>query len=256
MVIERLARLGYASIGIVYMLVGGFAVAAGLHRRGTTGSQKDAFALILRQPFGRVALTVVALGVIGYALWRYVSSVTDTEHRGSDPKGLAIRAGSFFRGIGYSFIAFEVIKMIKRGSGGSGGDQQARHWTGRVMDAPFGKWLVLLAGLSFITYGAYQLYAAWDSKLSKRLSLGRIDGRVREKVVAVSRFGIGARGVVLFIIGGSLVRAALRHSPGAARGTSGALAQLPDPMLVVAGFGLAAYGVYALVNARYRRIEA
>jgi hypothetical protein len=70
MVIERLARLGYASIGIVYMLVGGFAVAAGLHRRGTTGSQKDAFALILRQPFGRVALTVVALGVIGYALWR------------------------------------------------------------------------------------------------------------------------------------------------------------------------------------------
>jgi hypothetical protein len=109
-------------------------------------------------------------------------------------------------------------------------------------------------GLGIVAYGAYQLYAAWDAKLSKRLSLGEIDGRVRRKVVAVSRFGIGARGLVFFVIGGSLVVAAVKHNPDAARGTSGALASLPDPVLVVVGIGLAAYGVYALVNARYRRI--
>jgi hypothetical protein len=259
MVIERLARLGYASIGIVYMLVGAFAVAAGLDRRGSTGSQKDAFALILRQPFGRVALLVVAAGLVGYALWRFVSSLTDTEHRGNDPKGLAVRAGSFFRGIGYSAIAVQVVMMIANGRSadrGGSGEAQAKHWTARVMDAPFGRGIVAVAGLSFVAYGAYQLYAAWDSKLSKRLSLGRIDGRVRDKVVQVSRFGIGARGIVLFVIGGSLVLAAFRHNPGAAHGTSGALAELPDPMLVAVGFGLAAYGVYALVNAKYRRIEA
>jgi uncharacterized protein DUF1206 len=74
--------------------------------------------------------------------------------------------------------------------------------------------------------------------------------------VAISRFGIGSRGIVFFIVGGSLVLAALRHNPEAAHGTSGALQELPDPMLVVVVLGLAAYGVYALVNAKYRRIEA
>jgi hypothetical protein len=256
MFIERMARVGYASIGVVYMLVGGLTVAAALGKRARSGSHEDAFALILRQPFGKAALTLVAAGMIGYVLWRFISAVTDSEDRGDDAKGLAVRAGSFFRGLAYAAVAVEVIRMLLRGGGSSGGgsEQQAEHWTARLMDAPFGRWLVALAGLGIVGYGAYQLYKAWDSKLSKRIRLGEIDGRVRQKVIGISRFGIGARGVVFFIVGGSLVLAALRHDPQAAHGTTGALGELPQPMLLVVGFGLAAYGVYALVNAKYRRM--
>jgi hypothetical protein len=254
--IERLARLGYASIGIVYMIVGGFAVRAGAGRRGSTGGQQDAFAFILQQPFGRVLLGVIAAGLIGYVLWRFVSAVTDSEHRGDDTKGLGIRAAGIFRGLVYSGMALEVVRMIARDSRGPGGsEQQAAHWTARLMQQPYGRWLVALAGLGIVSYGAYQLYAAWDAKLSKRISLGEMDARVRGKVIAISRFGIGARGIVFVMIGGSLVLAALRHNAAAAQGTAGALRELPPPLLILAGFGLAAYGVYALVNAKYRRIS-
>jgi hypothetical protein len=257
LMIERLARLGYGAIGIVYIIVGGFAVAAGFDKRGATGGQKDAFALILHQPFGRVMLAIVVVGLIGYVLWRFVSAITDSEHRGSDAKGLAIRAASIFRGAVYAGIAYEVMRMVaKNGDSGGGGEQQAEHWTARLMQQPFGRWLVALAGLGVVMYGGYQLYAAWDAKLSKRISLGDMDASVRPKVIAISRFGIGARGIVFFIIGASLVLAALHHNPTAAHGTTGALQTLPDPLLVVVGVGLAAYGVYALVNARYRRIKA
>lgn len=253
--IERLARLGYASIGIVYMIVGGLAAAAGLGKGGSTGGQKSALLVILRQPFGRIALGVIALGLVGYTLWRLVSAATDSEHRGSDAKGLALRAASAGRGLIYGAITIEVVRlMLNRGGGGSSGDREAKHWAARLMEQPLGPWLVGAAGLGIVAYGAYQLYAAWDAKLSKRLSLGEMDDRVRRKVVAVSRFGIGARGLVFFVIGGSVVVAAVKHNPGAVRGTSGALASLPDPVLAVVGVGLAAYGVYALVNARYRRI--
>ncbi len=254
--IERLARLGYASVGVVYMIVGGFAVAAGAGRRCASGGHADALALIGDQPFGRVLLAAIAAGLIGYVLWRFVSAFTDSEHRGSDAKGFGVRIASFFRGLVYAVIAVEVMRMIAGdGGGGSGGEQEAQHWTGRLMQQPFGRWLVAAAGIGVVAYGAYQLYAAWDAKLSKRISLGEIDSRVRGKVIAISRFGIGARGVVFFVIGGSLVLAALRHNPEAAHATTGALQVLPHPLLVLVGFGLAAYGVYALVNAKYRRIR-
>jgi hypothetical protein len=180
----------------------------------------------------------------------------DDEHRGSDAKGIAIRLGSFGRGLIYAVFAVEAARIAMRwGGGGEGGEQQAQHWTGRLMNAPFGRWLVAAVGLGVVAYGAYQLYAAWDSKLSKRIRLGEIDGRVRRKVIGISRFGIGARGIVFFIIGGSLVLAAVKHNPGAAHSATGALQELPQPMLVVVGFGLVAYGVYALVNARYRKMS-
>ncbi|HEX8617732.1 MAG TPA: DUF1206 domain-containing protein [Thermoanaerobaculia bacterium] len=256
MIIERLARLGYASIGIVYMIVGGFAVAAGLGQRGRAGSQSDAFAFILEQPFGRAVLIAIALGLCGYVLWRFTSAVADDEHRGNDAKGLGIRVASFGRGLIYAALAVEAARMSMRrgGGGGQGGEQQTQHWTARLMDAPFGRWLLALAGLGVIGYGAFQLYLAWDSKLSKRIRLGEIDGRVRRKVIAISRFGIGARGVVFVVIGGSLLLAAVKHNPGAAHSTTGALQELPLPMLIVVGFGLASYGVYAMVNARYRKM--
>lgn len=254
MIIERLARLGYASIGIVYMIVGGFAVAAGLGKRGRAGSQSDAFALILHQPFGRVLLIAIAVALFGYVLWRFTSAFMDDEHRGNDAKGISLRLASFGRGVIYAAIAVEVIRVAMHRSSGQSGDQKAQHWTARLMDAPFGPWLVAAAGLGVVGYGAYQLYAAWDAKLSKRIRLGEIDGRVRRKVIGISRFGIGARGLVFIVIGGSLVIAALKHNPGAAHSTTGALQILPPPMLVVVGFGLAAYGVYALVNARYRKM--
>jgi hypothetical protein len=244
-VIERLARLGYASIGIVYMLVGAFAFFRQRHR---VGGQESAFAFIAHQPFGRIAVVVMTLGLAGYAFWRILSAITDSERRGNDAKGLALRAGSFFRGLAYAWIAVELVR------GGKSHGDKARHWTATVMDKPFGVWLVALAGLGILAYGVYQLYAAWDAKLSKRIRLGAMDARVRTKVVAISRFGIGARGAVFLIVGFSLVRAAWHHTAAAVHGTSGALRVLPDVVLIPVGAGLIAYGIYALVNARYRRI--
>ena len=259
--IERLARLGYVSIGAVYIIIGLLAATAALGRGGSTRGHEGAFAFIRHQPFGHFLLAVVALGLAGYAIWRLVAGIADTDTRGDDAKGLGIRAASIVRGLFYAVIAIEVVRMIAHRSGGDGGnDANAKHWTARLIDEPFGRWVIGAAGLAFIGGAVYQMYRAWESKLSKRLRLEHIDPPLRRKIVAVSRFGIGARAIVFFFIGGSLVLAAVQHEVGEAHGTSGALQQIAEPfggaLLVLVGIGLAAYGIYALVNARYRSIRA
>lgn len=256
--IERLARLGYAAVGVVYAVVGILSIAAAFGKRGQTGDRHDAFQTILEQPFGKVLLGIVALGLVGYALWRYVAGINDSERRGSDAKGWAMRLGSIARGVMYTVVAVEVIRMVI-GSGGGRNHQTAQQGTATVMDKPFGRWLLAAAGLGVIAYGLWQVVNAWKAKLSKQLRLGPMQESMRRKIIGVSRFGIGARGVVFCVIGASLLFAAIRHNPNEARGTSGALQQLAEPaggmLLAVIGLGLVAYGIYGFINARYRMIH-
>lgn len=259
--LERTARLGYASKGVVYSLIGLLTAAAATGIGGQTADRHDALKFILRQPFGRFLLIIIAVGLMGYAVWRILSGFFDSESRGRSIKGWALRAGSILRGLFYAAVAMEVLRISSRETKGKGSDAQARYWVAEGMDQPFGRWLVGMAGLFIIGYGLYQLSSAIRSKLSKKLRLGTLSPGIRGKVVAVSRFGLGSRGLVFAIIGLSILNAAIRHNPNAARGTTGALKQLAEQpfggvLLGIIGIGLAAYGVYAFINARYRIIQA
>jgi hypothetical protein len=260
--VEGLARLGYVSKGAVYLILGLLAAEAGMGKGGATADRRDTIGVILHMPFGRALLLVMAAGLLGYALWRVSSGLFDSERRGHDAKGSIIRIGSMMRGLFYGAFAFEVLRVVlHRGNGGSGSDAAARHWTQRLMDKPTGRWGVAIAGLTIIGYGLYQLGRAWSGKLGKQLDLRRAGASARRWMSGISRFGMAARGIVFGVIGVSLIRAALRHNPAAARGTSGALRQIASQpfggwLLAITGLGLAAYGIYGFINARYRRIDA
>jgi Domain of Unknown Function (DUF1206) len=81
-----LARSGYAARGVVYLIVGGLAVVAALGGGRTTDS-KGALRTTLQQPFGEALLALVALGLVGYAIWRLVQATTDPDGHGTDVKG-------------------------------------------------------------------------------------------------------------------------------------------------------------------------
>ncbi len=84
--IAWLARSGYAARGVVYLIVGGLAVLAALGRGQTTDSE-GALLTILQQPFGTVLLGLVALGLVGYAIWRLVQALMDTDRPRHRPQG-------------------------------------------------------------------------------------------------------------------------------------------------------------------------
>lgn len=260
--VEGLARAGYAAKGIVYVLVGVLTATAAFYRGGGVADRSTAFSFVLDQPFGKPLLALIAIGLVGYAIWKLGSAIADWEQKGNEPKGLAARSFSALVGLIYAGIALEVVRILMSGGSGSGGsDTKTQHWAARALEAPLGRWLVAIAGVAIVGYGIQQLTAAWKAKLSERLRLGSLSPSTRKKIVAISRFGIAARGVVFAIVGVSLVSAALSRRAGDARGTAGAMRSISeqpfgDALLIVVAIGVAAYGVYALINARYRLIRA
>jgi hypothetical protein len=261
-VIEFLARAGYAAKGVVYCIVGGLAILAAFGRSGgqTTGS-RGAIHALLDKPAGVVLVSLLAVGLAGYAMWCFIQASLDPDHKGSDAKGIAIRIGYFAKAVVHAGLVVAAIGMVTgRNSGEGGGESNIDRWTGRLMSLPAGIWLAGIAGACVVGYGVFQLYRAWKMKLDSMLALGQMDPKARRPAIVVSRFGIGARGVVFIVIGIALVFAALHANPREAKGVGGALKTLADQpygpwLLAITAAGLIAYGVYEFLRAKYRIIR-
>ena len=112
-----------------------------------------------------------------------------------------------------------------------------------------------------IAYGGYQLYRAYAAKLSKWLDLSSLRATAATWAIRFGRFGLAARGVVFVLMGLFLIRAAAQSDASEARGLGGALRTLAGQehgpwLLGAVALGLVAYGLYELIEARYRRIRA
>lgn len=254
--IERLARLGYGSKGAVYVIIGLMSLGAAFGRGQSGADASGAFRRILEQPFGEALLIVVAVGLLGYAVWRVIESVLDPEGKGSDAKGIGYRIGLFGRGVFHGFLAWEAFALAMR-MGTSGGNSED-HWAARILAQPFGATLLMIVAASIGGYGAAQLVRAFKSKLDKRLRLGSLSPGTRTWVIRISRYGLAARGIVFLLIGLFFFRAARQEDASEAGGVGEALGALFDSsswLLAVVAVGLVSYGVYQLVRARYRRIS-
>jgi hypothetical protein len=254
---ERLARFGYAAKGLVYIVIGVLATMADFGWGGNLTDTRGAMQTIEMQPFGKVVLGVVAAGLAAYVLWRWVQAVADADRKGDDAKGLAIRTGYFFSGLIYAGLAFSAVRIIVDASGDDRRNTP-REWTALLMAWPLGYVLVGLVGLGVVGYGLYQIYKGYKAKFRKRLKLHEMS-RQEKWAIWSGRIGYPARGVVFCIVGSFLIRAAWYFDPSVAQGLDGVLRSLPRQafgsiLLGVVSVGLIAYGLFALVEARYRRI--
>lgn len=244
--------------GVVYIIVGGLALLAAIGSGGGTEGTHSALGVVAEKPFGRLLLYVAALGLFGYTLWRLIDAIKDASGRGDDAKGIAVRFSTAFKGLAYGILGWEAFRIARGASASSGGGEETKHWAARVLEMPFGKTLVVIIGLSLIAYGIYQMSRAWRAKLGHDLPKEAIPADIRNRVVAISRAGIAARGFVFAIIGWFALQAGLHGNPNEARDMAGALDKVAGfgPILFfVISLGLVAYGVYELVNAKYRRIR-
>jgi hypothetical protein len=256
---EHLTRLGFVAKGVVYLIVGLLAAQAAIGAGGRTTNTTGALQEIIVQPFGRLLLAIVAVGMVGYVLWRGAQTILDPEHSHQklNAKRIVLRIGYAVSAIAYSGLALTAVKLIL----GAARDNRdaAKDWTARFLVQPFGQWLVGLVGAIVVLVGVSYLYQASTAKFQRKFNLEQMSHTERVWTKQFGRVGIAARGIVFSVIGIFLIMAALDFDPNEAVGLGGALAVLAAQpfgpwILGLVALGLIAYSIYSFIEARYRQI--
>lgn len=256
--LEPLARLGYASKALIYAIVGVLAILTATNHGGRITDTSGALRVVLTQPFGRVLLVVLAVGLCGYAVWRLVDAVADPDRHGTSAGGLTTRIGNAIRGIIYGALGLEAFRLL-RGLRGSKGDE-AETWTGRILQLPYGEIVVGVAGCVVAAYGASELIRALRGKDDPKVNVSCIPAAIRNAARKISGFGVGVRGGLIATLGVFLVRAALTNDPSEAAGNRESMLRLGGLgegrwFLAVIAVGVLAYAVDQAVHAACRRIR-
>jgi hypothetical protein len=253
-----LFRAGLATRGVIYLLIGWIAVQVAFGQGGgKEADNKGALRTVAETPGGTVMLWALLVGFAGLALlWFYEALYGQPVPDGRKARK---RLASLGRGLIYSAGFVGVLTFIVGHRGGSG-DSQSKTFTARAMTEPGGRWLVLAVGVGFIAVGVTNLVSGVRRKFRKELSNRKMSPQVAPVVKTLGVVGHIARGLVFGAVGGFLVHAALTFDPNKAKGLDGTLREFAGTpagpwLLVAVAVGLAVYGLFALCEARWRKIE-
>ena len=255
--VRRLARYGYAAKGAVYMVVGGLALQAAVGTGGATTDTEGALRAIIAQPLGVVLLMLVGVGLLSYTAWRFVQSLFDVEGKGRDFHGLLKRFGYLASGVAYASLGLSALRQSV-GIAAYGGRSQ-EDWTRLVLAHPFGRWLVIAAGLVLAGLAINAAVVALRRMYRRKLMREEMSDAAWRWAATTAVVGLLSRGLVFGLLAAFFIQAGWERDPNEVGGLSQVLVAIASQpqgpwLLGITAAGLLAYGIYVEIEARYRRI--
>lgn len=208
---------------------------------------------LLQQPLGRMLLSTIGLGIVGYAAYYLFDAIVDLRRLGGGVRGWFHRSLTIIKAVAYGTIGIEALNIVlfnRRSSGDA--EDSAR----MVMRFPLGEVLLVLVGMGIVIYGCTQLKMVWEGKADDDLDVERVR-REAAWILPLGRIGTTARGVILIGMGVTLLWSGLQARPSNADGyreVMAAIAAVNPWLLLAMASGVMCFGLYQLCHARYAKI--
>jgi len=250
------ARVGLTAYGVVHLVIAWLALQLAFGDREGSPSSSGAVSELAQQPFGKVLVWAVAVGMLLLVVWQGIEAIAG--HRDEDGgKRTGKRLVSAGKAVVYGAIGVSAVKVaVGSGSSGKSSEQQTDSLTARLMDLPAGQLLVGAVGLGILGIGVAFAVRAWTEKYAKHLDAEGKSGSTGTAYLWFGKVGYAAKGVALSIVGSLFCYAALTHDPDESGGLDQALREVLDkpfgPVLLgVIALGIGCYGLFCLARARH-----
>ena len=235
-------RVGFVARGLLYIVIALLVLGTG-RTEDLTGALE-----YLNQGVGRLLLMVLAAGLATYGLWRLADAAFGIENPGGDGTALRKRGAAGLIGAIYLYLAYKAARILLEGNAG---DSSAQQQADTVLDLPGGQWVLGFAALVLAVAGAYQLHKAYSCSFLRRL-----DAAAQAPLIKwLGRIGYAARGVIFLAVAWLIARAAIDEQSTEAGGMEQVLDLLSGPLLYAVAGGLMLFGMFSIIEARYRRIH-
>jgi hypothetical protein len=252
-----LARVGLIAYGVVHLLIGWLALKLAWGASASKSADvSGALRTLADEPFGKIVLGLVAVGMVALALWQASEAIWG--YRNCDgAKRVRKQVTSGAKAVFYAALGVSAASVAF--DWGSWDSQSQQQTTSGVLAWPAGWVIVVVTGLIIIGVGVAGVVKGVKKSFTEEIDTSSMSPVARKGVARLGQVGYIAKGVALGVVGGLLSYAALTFEQQKAPGLDGALQTiLAQPLgrflLTAVALGFLAFGLFALLESRYRRM--
>lgn len=255
-VLEVLARVGLIAYGVVHLLIGWLALQVAWGGSSENADQSGALAQLAESPAGPALLWLVVVGLTALALWQGSEAVWGYQQE-KDSKRLRKRVAAGGKAVFYLLLGFGAAQTAMGTNQSSSESQQET--TRGVLGLPGGQVWVVLAGIAVIAVGVANVIKGVRRKFRDQIDTTTLPDKTTRTVERIGQTGFVAKGVAMALVGVLLAYAAVTFDPEKARGLDGAMHTIAGQpfgrvLLTAVALGFVAFGIFAFLQARYRRM--
>lgn len=246
------ARAGYAVSGLLHILIGVIAIQLAVGRSGEA-DVSGAVSELANKPAGPLLLWACFAACAALALWQLGNAILG--YRNVSDNKLTKRLSALGQALVFAALAATIMSFVM--GQGQNSRESSSDFTGTLMKAPFGVFLLVAVGAGIAITGIVFAVRGFRRKFTKDLSLSS-NPSVHKFQLWVGVVGYIAKGIALFLVGLLVVIATVRAQPEQSTGLDGGLKALKEQpygpyLLALVALGLIAYGLFLMVKARTLR---
>ena len=261
--LRAVSRLGLVCRGTIYLLVGYLALRLALATHGRTGAPASSAGAVQAAgapAWGRVLLLLLVAGLGAYALTQLLEAVFRPSHATGTIGRWRQRAVSSWGCLLYSAFCLSTARLLAGAPPQQTAQSEQRQdtdVTAALLRTGWGRLVLVLAGVLVVAAGVEMGRRAVRLDFRERFTAEHMPPALAVLTRALGAVGCVARAVVFVLVGVFLLKAAVLSSAKQAKGLDAVFRSVASSaygswLLAVLASGLLCYGLYCLLEARYR----